>query len=46
VRLPGHPVHPMGVHIPFVFWSGAVAADLVGLLAHASQLARPRGFVA
>jgi len=36
----------MVVHLPILFWICAVAADLVGLLAHASQLARPRGFVA
>ena len=39
MRLLGHPVHPMVVHFPIVFWSCAVAADFVGLFTHASLAA-------
>jgi uncharacterized membrane protein len=39
--MPGNPVHLMVVHLPILFWICAVAADLVGLFTHASQLARP-----
>jgi len=42
VRLAGHPVHPMLVHFPIVFWSCAVAADVAGMAAPsplAAQLA-------
>jgi len=39
VRLFGHPVHPLLVHFPIVFWSCAVASDLVGLFTHASLAA-------
>jgi len=35
VRLLGHPVHPMLVHFPIVFWSCALAADVVGRFTHA-----------
>ena len=35
MRLLGHPVHPMLVHFPIVFWSCAVGADVVGLFTHA-----------
>jgi uncharacterized membrane protein len=35
MRLAGHPVHPMLVHFPIVFWSCALAADVVGMFAHA-----------
>jgi uncharacterized membrane protein len=31
VRLLGHPVHPMLVHFPIVFWSCALAADVADL---------------
>jgi uncharacterized membrane protein len=43
MRLAGHPVHPMLVHFPIVFWSCAVAADVVGLFTHAA-LAAELGF--
>jgi uncharacterized membrane protein len=35
VRLLGHPVHPMLVHFPIVFWSCAVAADVGSLFTEA-----------
>ena len=35
MRLLGHPVHPMLVHFPIVFWSCALAADIVALFARA-----------
>jgi uncharacterized membrane protein len=43
VRLLGHPVHPMVVHFPIVFWSCAIVADVVGPFTHAS-LAAELGF--
>ena len=39
MRLAGHPVHPMLVHFPIVFWSCALAADVAGVFAHASRAA-------
>jgi uncharacterized membrane protein len=39
VRLFGHPVHPMLVHFPIVFWSCALAADVAGVAAHAPHAA-------
>ena len=32
MRLLGHPVHPMLVHFPIVFWSCALAADVADML--------------
>jgi uncharacterized membrane protein len=32
MRLLGHPVHPMLVHFPIVFWSSTLVADVVGLI--------------
>lgn len=39
MRLAGHPVHPMLVHFPIVFWSCAVAADVAAVIAHAPMAA-------
>jgi len=36
MRWLGHPVHPMLVHFPIVFWSCALVADVVSLTIHAS----------
>jgi uncharacterized membrane protein len=35
MRFAGHPVHPMLVHFPIVFWTCAVGADVGGLLSNA-----------
>ena len=35
MRLLGHPVHPMLVHFPIVFWSCALAADIASLFMRA-----------
>jgi len=32
MRLLGHPVHPMLVHFPIVFWSCALVADVVSVI--------------
>ena len=39
MRLFGHPVHPMLVHFPIVFWSCALAADVAGVAAQVSLAA-------
>jgi uncharacterized membrane protein len=39
VRLLGHPVHPMLVHFPIVFWSCALAADVISLFTQAGLAA-------
>ena len=36
MRLLGHPVHPMLVHFPIVFWSCAFAADVADLFVPAT----------
>ena len=35
MRLLGHPVHPMLVHYPIVFWSCTMVADIASLTTHA-----------
>ena len=35
MRLLGHPVHPMLVHFPIVFWSCTLVADLASRVTHA-----------
>jgi len=35
MRLLGHPVHPMLVHFPIVFWSCAPVADVVSVITRA-----------
>jgi uncharacterized membrane protein len=39
MRLLGHPVHPMLVHFPIVFWSCTLVADVVSLITGASLAA-------